>query len=565
MRTASRIGPLLLMCCVDFGRADDLEVRRPVLDVNAVAFPASSLADFSFLLDPPAGKRGFLRVCPDGRFTFEDGTPARFWGVNVAKDAVFQPIAVVDAAIDAIAAAGFNLVRLHHLDDVSGLLPAEPRPDGRRIAPDALTKVDYWIAGLKQRGIYVYLDLLDYRTFHQWERVRDGPLLGRGAKPYAVFDETLISLQKRYAKALLVDHVNPYTGLSYADDPTVCMVELCDENGLFKRLADLPSLREPYRTRLRRRWNEWLARRYETTEALRAAWADARHGSDLRRFESLEERNVLLPRFERGTSAVGPRRPGPGASRRDDFVRFAADVHRGYFAQMRSFLRELGLRVPVTAVTNPKDPADLQAVGDALDFVATNFYWDHPYFRRSGEWRLPAYYHNGNPADPAGEEGFSPTVAACKLPGKPLVVREWAYCWPNKYRATGMVEAAACGLADDVAALILFAYDTRPGRRSLGYFDVRRDPARWGLAALAGYLFLGRHVSLDTSARGDVVRRDEPAGVVFVDAPTFRAVCGRLNGLSKPPKSSLMLTTTTPIGAVVAASLDGLPLEQSRY
>ena len=65
--------------------------RIQALDPNVIEFPDSSLTDFSFLLEPPAGKHGFLLPGRDGHFYFQDGTRGRFWGINVAKDAVFQP------------------------------------------------------------------------------------------------------------------------------------------------------------------------------------------------------------------------------------------------------------------------------------------------------------------------------------------------------------------------------------------------------------------------------------------------------------------------------------------
>ena len=57
----------------------------PALSPNADGLPDSSLVDFSGLLDGPCGKRGWLFTGRDGNFYFEDGTRARFWGINVAK------------------------------------------------------------------------------------------------------------------------------------------------------------------------------------------------------------------------------------------------------------------------------------------------------------------------------------------------------------------------------------------------------------------------------------------------------------------------------------------------
>ena len=228
----------------------------PHLDVNSYRFADSCLVDLSGHLPGPIGPEDFVSVDKRGQFCWPDGRRIRFWGINVAKDAVFQPHSVIDRVADLFARAGFNLVRLHHLDDVGGLLPPERAGQSQRLDPQKLDAVDYWIAALKQRGIRVYLDLLDYRTFWEEEGVPNGSLLGRGAKPYALFSERLIDLQIEYARQLLVDHVNPYTGLSYAQDPALTLVELCDENGLLAAEDKWRRIMPPYRHQLLRRWND---------------------------------------------------------------------------------------------------------------------------------------------------------------------------------------------------------------------------------------------------------------------------------------------------------------------
>ncbi|MFQ6130700.1 MAG: beta-galactosidase [Armatimonadota bacterium] len=449
----------------------------PDCDPNRPLFPASSLVDYSYLLDPPAGKHGFLTVGEDGDFRFQDGTPARFWGINVAKTSVFQPKAVIRAAARAIAEAGFNLCRLHHLDDVGGLLPAEKPPNGR-LSRQNLDLVDFWVSELKKRGVYVYLDLLDYRTFQPWEGVADAKELGRGAKPEALFNEKLISLQQQYALELLTVHVNPYTGLTYAQDPAVCMVELCDENGLLKRRKYLPSMSEPYAQELRRRWNYWLRATYGSNEDVRRAWGR------LAPTESLEDNSIELPL---GPQPAAVRRADP---RRNDFLRFGYSVHRAYMRNLTQPLRQSGLRVPVSAVLDSDVMADVRAVAEELDFLATNFYWDHPFWSAGAEWQSPAFYLNLNEVEARGTQTFAPFVGISEVLGKPLVVREWNYCWPNKYRAAGILEAAAYARLLGIDAMICFTLGTPPESRRLGFFDVRRDPARWGLLGHAAKLYL---------------------------------------------------------------------------
>ena len=490
-----------LLCLILCG-AGDARQAVPVLDPNAVLFPDASLPPATDLLQAPAGTRGFVFSGMDGRFYFADGTRARFFGINVAKDSVFQPPEVIDRAIAAIARAGFNLVRLHHVDDEGGLLPAALAGQTPRIARDRLETLDYWVAGLKTHGIYVCLDLLDFRTFREEEGVPSGPALGRGAKPYAFFNERLIQLQRRYAQELLFDHINVHTGLSYAADPAVCMVELCDENGLFHQRKRLGALVAPYGEELVRRWNYWLLATYGSRDKLAQAWTDETRECSLCDDEDPRRGTVALP----GVSEGAPEE----AARMADRGTFFADLHREYFRGMVSFLRARGLRCPISAVSEPDWLPDLWASAQELDFIATNYYFDHPYYRPGSEWQLPAFFTGQNVLGGADGDSFAATVAACRVPGKPIVIREWGVCWPNPWRGAGMLEATAYACLQDVDAMILFTLDTRADMRKLGFFDVRSDPLRWGLASVCARMYLSgqlepaRHSAAIHHSEGDV-------------------------------------------------------------
>ena len=93
-----------------------------------------------------------------------------------------------------------------------GADPAKPF----HLDPDAVDRQDYLIAALKKRGIYVNINL------H----------VARFPKRVSFFDPRVIASEKAYARKLLA-RINPYTGLSYADDPCVAMIEINNENSLF--------------------------------------------------------------------------------------------------------------------------------------------------------------------------------------------------------------------------------------------------------------------------------------------------------------------------------------------
>jgi len=436
-----RWGTLVALCLLVGGRAG-----------QTVFTPPSSLVDFSSTLESPAGRHGFLRATADGHFAFDDGTPVRFFGINVAHDSVFRSRDDIDRMVDTFARAGLNLVRFHHIDERDGLIDYE-RPDTRTLRVDRLELLDYWIAQLKARGLYSYLDLLDYRTFRPADGVRNAAVLGRGAKPMALFDARLIQLQQEYATQLL-GRVNRLTGLRYADEPAIVMIELFDENGLFRR-REWNALPEPYRTELLTRWHAWLRAR--------------------------GRRPAALPNLgDEKSSLLG------------EALRFAAQLHTKHFRMLREHLRSLGVRVPMTAVGRYEELADLQTVAEELDFIGVNFYWDHPFWSRGNDWTLPSYFRNTNPLslEEPLDRSFAPQLCLSRVRGKPLVVREWNYCWPNRFRAAGMIEAAAYASLHDFDALVLFDY--RAAGNGLGYFDVALDPARWRLVPLAAQVFLRR-------------------------------------------------------------------------
>ncbi|HEY3397119.1 MAG TPA: hypothetical protein VGM19_05600 [Armatimonadota bacterium] len=454
--------------------------QTPSAPVAASRFFPSSSLDLSSRLTVPAGDKGFVFAGTDGHFYLPDGTRMRFWGVNIAKESLFQPHATIDEVTTLFARTGINLVRLHHADDVNGLCPPGRAGAAEPLEPAALDSLDYWIAACKQRGIYVYVDLLDYRTFYEAEGVPNGPALGRAAKPVALFNERIIKLQMEFANNLLAKHVNPYTGLRWKDDPAICLLEICDENSVVGSVGKWGKIPSPYREELIRRWNFWLKERYDTTAALAAAWSAGGRGA-LGATEKIETGTVSLPGVSPDLAGYEVREP--------EVRRFAAGLEREYLRQMVAYLRSIGVRVPITAVTEPDSPASLLAAADTLDFITGNYYYAHPIQKSDYPPGVKATFEVSNMLSTPGPDTAPRRLCGSRVNGKPLVIREWYPCWPNPYRAAGLVEAAALAAKQDLDAMILFAFYTQPEAVTLSPFDISPDPSMWGMMGLAGEVF----------------------------------------------------------------------------
>jgi hypothetical protein len=607
---------VLLLVCTSAALAepraefeDPLHVRplTPVFDL----YPDASLVDYSYLLDAPAGKHGFVQRDGDC-FTFEDGSPARFWGVVITQEHIDIPKDRIDQVVDVLARSGCNMVRFHSLDNPAGyeygfrrrtIIDDAPPNDNNTQHFDAeyLDRVHYWMAELKKRGIYSFLVLRAFREYREGDGVANAAELDRGARPQAFFNERLIELQKHFARDLLVKTVNPYTGLTPAKDPAVALIELFNEDSLFSRPQAVLDLKEPYRSQFLALWHKYLKEKYGTSEKLAEAWG-----------EQIALEDVPLPDLSQ-SSAARDEKPSP---RRGDEVHFAMEVQRSYFRDMRDALREMGVRVPMTGVVAGRFPVDALTVAQELDFTAENMYQEHPSFAPDSQWLPPFYYKNENYlTDTSGETGM-PFILRYHWDGVPVFVREWATSWPNEFRAASMMEMAAYARLNGIDGMTYFAYYTTGDFTRIGAFTLNSDPARWSLFGQAAELFLGKqefptsqpitipwtmdqllqhgtlpleHYTLgwerplanqlveedaplpklnETPLRraGDVIVRDTVNGMMFIDTAQTAVIQGTLPVGKEiaTPSGVLRVSSQSPFAVFVAQALDGEPLKNSK-
>jgi hypothetical protein len=238
-----------------------------------------SVMNLSEWLPKPAGKFGHVRAGEDGHL-YAGKERVRFFGVDLAFSANIPTHTDAEKVAARMAKFGINIVRFHIMDMQrfpEGILARNIR-NTRELDPEALDRLDYFTAQLNRNGIYVYLCLLNYRPFNaadglppEIEQAGGSPFQRRHVVGF--FDEQVLELQKEYARTLLTRR-NAYTGRTCAEDPGVAFVEINNENGLIHAWLskEVDGLPEIFRAELRRQWNDWLRRRYGSTDKLRQAW-----------------------------------------------------------------------------------------------------------------------------------------------------------------------------------------------------------------------------------------------------------------------------------------------------
>jgi hypothetical protein len=233
----------------------------------------------------PLTDQDFVSIDTNGHFSVH-GAPIHFWGLNETiqgKDIIDLP-----SIVGRIRKMGFNLIRYNLLDGPWTGYIFDKGADTRHLNPVSLDNFDKVISEFKENGIYTYISLLDYRKFLESDGVQGADSIALNLKigygPFiaAMFDPHLIFLQKEYARQLLLHH-NPYTGDSLVNDPVMAVLEIHNEDYMYRfwRRNQLQLIGTGefgglliYRhvRMLDSLWNDYLLKKYPTSEALKSAW-----------------------------------------------------------------------------------------------------------------------------------------------------------------------------------------------------------------------------------------------------------------------------------------------------
>ena len=258
---------------------------------------------------------------------------------------------------------------------------------------------------------------------------------GRTFERYGFEMKSLIPLSKsamanwkEFARRLLT-HRNPYTGLTWAEDPALYCINLINEETLTNNWSRTPSSVKLY---------EEAFRKYCTEKKL----------------------------------------PGSSASNGNPvFRRFLHELQEAVLAEQIRFVKdELKMKSLVTSLNYISD-IPLTLLRRRFDVVDNHSYFDHPGFPEK-QWSLPYSYGQ---ASAISRMAVVPRgMMASRLPGKPFLVTEFNYCNPNIYRAEGGPLIGGYAALQDWDALYRFAWSHGSGsiyKVGGAYgFDAANDP-----------------------------------------------------------------------------------------
>ena len=434
---------------------------------------------FVFEQEKPAGKHGFLTI-QDDKMVFEDGTVARFFGTMFNSGMNFCSHEHAEIVARRLAKFGINVVRLHQMDadsacpNIFNFTRGAHENSTSTLDPESLDRLDYLQACLKKHGIYVYVDGINHRVFRSGDGVRNAHLTDqRASRPFCLFDEIMIQKSIEFNRQLMT-HVNPYTGLRWADDPAVIIFKMASELTIFQ----LPGFRkwpingvEPYCTELEARYRAWA-----------------------------KENGVTVPE---GTVDLD-------ADNNRDLRAFYVHLEKEYYKRITAALREDGVKIPV-CFDGPMFNLDHLTAIHGTDYSDNHLYW----------WSGDQRDFMSNPISGSVTTHFE-NMAVSRLGKNAHYISEWDAPWPNEYRAEAPLFTAAMACFQGSSGLSVHTYrygfredeytTSRLGRDIViggsyyrGTFSTYNDPAKFGLFYIAALMM----------RRGDVQPSKEWVSIKF--------------------------------------------------
>ncbi len=429
-----------------YGMQDVTQWPKNILDWKA------SPVDLSFLNAPelPAGKRGFIKAKGE-KLVFDDGTQGRFWGTNLSAYTLFgTPKDMVKLQAKRLSALGFNLVRIHHFDSPwvnPNIFGNQKLSHTQNLDAAAMEKLDWWIACLKEEGIYVWLDLHVQRAFKEEDNIFGFDEIRKGKpvadlKGYNYVNLTILNAMKKFNSDYL-NHVNAYTNAAYKNEPAIIALLITNENDITHHYGNalLPDKNVPQHSKL------------YMSEANGFAQA-----------QNLPKDKVWRS-WEQGPSKL-----------------FLNDFEYRFNAEMISHLRGLGAKVPIATTStwgnNPLSSLPALTVGDLIDV--------HAYQVEGAISKNPLITPN-----------LTHWITAAQVVGKPVSVTEWnAEPNANPDRHTLPLYMASQASLQGWDALMQYAYAQGPLRDAGSPFNwnTYNDPSQMATMPAAALMYRQAHV-----------------------------------------------------------------------
>ena len=402
-------------------------------------------------LDRPAGKHG--RIVRQGDQLLVNGQPIKLWGLNLCYGTCAPEKELADKRAAFYRKYGINSVRLHKYADGPGWAGIQSPDSFAEFDAEGLDRMDYQVAKFKEAGIYVKLSAhfgsqklgpADKQYVPYLDEF--GTLRGRDARIETPHSAVHYSPELQRLQILqmvnLLQHKNPYTGMTYAQDPAIAFLEIINEQSILFYSSMAPLKASPtLRKQVAERFCDWLDKKYGGQQQLAAAWGkdafDSFAGEGFpSEGERLDKKNILPlgnPWFWDPVQLSGSQ-----AFRRQrllDSLQFLYELQCEFFQRYVAAVRQAGYQGEILS-------SNWQA-GRAYSHLA-NLHSDYLVGTIDRHNYFGAGQANASMLARAGSGMLSSGMQ--QVLDRPFMLSEWIHVFPNELGVEGPAIIGAYGL-----------------------------------------------------------------------------------------------------------------------
>ncbi len=424
----------------------------------------------------PAGKYGRIKAVNDK--LIYNGKEIKLWGLNNCYGSCKPSKESADKHAAFYRRYGINAMRLHKYADGYGYSGIQSKESFVEFDPDGLDRMDYYIHVLKLNGIYTKLS----PTF--------GVKIGRGDKHRVPWHKEIGDLEKNdriratYASIYfshelqdlqieqttkILKHMNPYSGLRYADDPAIFCVELFNEDAILWEGAAWTMERYPtLRERTSKKFSAFLLEKYSSEKKWKKAWGEDAVFTNKMDLKNYDLSNLIDPNkikglpipdesIEKGTVVPWSHfwaydvimAPGKNdfktiKQRLFDTAEFLIGLQNDFYTRFVKAIRETGYEGEIISSNWQAGSTLGHFLNLHSDYLA-GMIDRHNYFGGGGgeAYENQEKFRDGSmlaiPGTGALSAGFQQVV------NRPFMLSEWIHVLPNEYVAEGPAVLGAYG------------------------------------------------------------------------------------------------------------------------
>lgn len=444
--------------------------------------PGSALDRSSLRAAVPAGTFGRVCAGASGLLEFEKlpGKPVRFFGDTAGVFAVLpvqnywnirenSTVAGFPCSSDLdfyrrytenLLRFGFNVVRMYPV-----CISTEKKNGGGDFDPEGLDLFDRAFAEYKKNGIYMMISF-DCGSLGTRDRKRFTQDFSYTWKCLLFLNDTFVTRFWANTVRNFMNHVNPYTGIAYKDDPAILSVEYVNEQVLGFGLS---RVNLETRNRFNKAWQEHLRKKFSTLENF-----SRRTGVSAGRWEEITTDLYKKPDAFRG-----------------EYDQFQLKLVEAFARRCFDVVRGTGYRGLITQFNNGKQMkmGIGRTIGNSL--ITINQYFAHPdNLSGKGVTRMETGSDIGQAAKSLrGGLGM-------RLANRPVIVTELNHAYPNPFlHEHGLLWGAYAAL-QNYSGLIGHTWAGAPGWKRYGRietpwtFDIGYNPVMRASHFILASLFL---------------------------------------------------------------------------